>query len=102
MPEPTAPTKQTHKTFNEVLAGLAGKAVTIVIPESYEEAPVGHRLAAGFNRGKILTVGTDMIHVAAEHRKKRGPQDKEVISQYIPIAQIKRISLLKDGPLIHL
>ena len=43
-------------TFQKVLESLTGKVVTLVNPESYEDAPVGRRLVAGFYRGKVLAV----------------------------------------------
>lgn len=100
--KPTAPPQVSNESFRDVLAGLTNKVVTIVNPESYEDAPVGHRLTTGFYRAKVLTVGGDYIAVATEYKHRRGEVEKEPVKQFVPIARIKRISLMKGERIIHL
>lgn len=97
----TAPT--THPaSFNDILTGFLGKVVTIVNPESYEAATVGHTLTTGFYRAKVLHVGTDYITLATEFVHKTTTKEKEPVRQYLPISVIKRISLMRTERLIHL
>lgn len=88
-------------TFREILESLTGKVITMVNPESYEDAPVGHRLTTGFYKAKIVTVGEDFMTVATEY-VHRGDQSKEPVRQFIPLANIKRISVMKGERIIHL
>ena len=92
------------RTFQELLKSLIGQIVTIVNPESYEDAPVGHQIRAGFYRAKPVGLGKDYLVVATEliHPAKPGDQQKEPVRQYIPIDQIKRVSILKTERLIHI
>ena len=100
--QPAAATE--NRSFQELLKSLVGQVVTIVNPESYEDAPVGHQIRAGFYRAKPMGLGKDYLIVATEmHHATRGAdKEKEPVRQYIPLSQIKRISLLKAEKLIHI
>lgn len=89
-------------SFQAVLAGLVGKIVTVVNPESFEDAPVGNRLVTGFYRCKVLSVNSDYLALATEFKRRRGEVAKEPVRQYIPFDKIKRISLMKSDRLIHI
>jgi hypothetical protein len=94
-----------NRTFQELLKSLIGHVVTIVNPESYEDAPVGHQIRAGFYRAKPIGMGQDYLIVATEFTHSAGgaaAQSKEPVRQYIPVSQIKRISILKTERLIHI
>ena len=88
------------RDFTELLKSLVGKTVTMVNPESFEPAPVGHQLRAGFYRAKITGMGRDYLIVATEMSKKGG--ETEPVRQYIPLKRIQRVSLMKSERLIHL
>ena len=90
------------ESFQDVLSGLVGKLVTVVNPESFEDAPVGHRLTTGFYRCKVLGVSSDFLALATEFKRKRGEVAKEPVRQYIPFDKIKRVSLMKSDRLIHI
>jgi hypothetical protein len=90
------------RTFLEVLKSLVGRTVTVVNPESYEDAPAGHQIRAGFYRAKLIGLGRDYMIVVAEYARVGREGRKEPVKQYIPIEKIKRISLMKDDRLIHI
>ncbi len=102
--KPAATTED--RSFYDLLKSLMGQIVTIVNPESYEDAPVGHQIRAGFYRAKPVGMGKDYIILATElvHSSSVAPASKakEPVRQYIPIAQIKRVSILKTERLIHI
>ena len=100
--KPTPAPAAQPKDFRGVLESLVGKVVTMVNPESFEDAPVGHRLTTGFYRSKVVAVSDDYMTVATEFVRRRGEQGKEPVKQFIPIHSIKRISLMKGDRLIHL
>ena len=97
----TAPPIQLAESFRSVLEGFVGKVATIVNPESYEDAPIGHTLTTGFYRAKVLGVGSDFVVLATEYVHKSG-KGKEPVRQYVPLHRVKRISLMKTERLIHL
>ena len=97
---PSAPLKLPD-SFRAILEGLIGKVVTIVNPESYEDAPIGHTLKTNFYRARVLGVGTDFLAVASEH-VHAGAKGKEPVRSYIPLHRVKRVSVMKSERLIHL
>ncbi len=101
MTEQASATAQMPQTFEAVLRSMVGKVVTFVNPESYEDAPVGYRLTTGFYKAKVVAVGDDYLSVATELIHKRGEKETEPVRQFIPMAQIKRISIMKGERLIH-
>ena len=101
-PSTSAPQTSTERGhWQDLLKSLLGKTVTMVNPESYEEAPVGHQIRAGFYRAKPVGLGRDYLVVATDFVHGRAGQ-KEAVRQYIPFAQIKRVSVMKSEVLIHL
>jgi len=102
-PQQTAtaiPTTQ-PENYREVLLGFVGKVVTIVNPESYEAATIGHTLTTGFYRAKVLHVGPDYLTLATEFVHKAA-KEKEPVRQYLPITAVKRVSLMRTERLLHL
>jgi hypothetical protein len=91
-----------NRTFHDIVESLMGQVVTMVNPESYEDAPVGHQIRAGFYRAKLVGLGTDYFIVATELVHKGKETAKEPVRQYIPLAKIKRISVLKGEKLLHI
>ncbi len=88
------------RQFLDILRALVGKSITVVNPESYETAPVGYKLTTGFYRGKLTALGRDYLVMMTEFERKKG--SPEAVKQYIPIQQIKRISLMKAERVLHL
>ena len=94
-----APTIE-DKHFLDILRALVGKTITVVNPESYESAPVGYKLTTGFYRGKVTALGRDYLVMVTEFERKK--ESSEVVKQFIPIAQVKRVSVLKKERILHL
>lgn len=95
-PQPTTD----DKSFSDYLRALVGKVVTVVNPESYEDAPVGHQIRAGFYRAKVTGMGSDFLKLATEYVHKS--KEKEPVKQFIPLDKIKRISMMKEERILHL
>ena len=74
--KPAATTED--RSFYDLLKSLMGQIVTIVNPESYEDAPVGHQIRAGFYRAKPVGMGKDYIILATElvHSSSVAPASK--------------------------
>ena len=96
---PQAPPQPRIESFHEVLSQLVGKVVTVVNPESFEEAPVGHRLTTGFYKAKVVQVGRDFLTLATEMKRRSG---KEPVKQFVPLDKVKRINVMKGERLIHI
>ena len=96
----TAPTER--GSFIDVLRSQLGKIVTIVNPESYEDAPLGHQIRAGWYRAKPVGFGRDYLVVVTEYVHTGRRATKEPVKQYIPFSRIKRISVMQSEVLIHI
>ena len=97
---PPAP-KIEDRDYRGVLESLVGKKVTVVNPESYEALPrEGHELREAHYAGKITGFGKDymIFHTVLAASKK----DRQPVQQFIALARIKRISLMRTGALLHL
>ena len=94
-----APTIE-DKQFLDILRALIGKTVTVVNPESYESAPVGYKLTTGFYRAKVSALGRDYLVMVTEFERKK--TSNEPVKQFIPIDQIKRVSILQKERILHL
>jgi hypothetical protein len=79
-----------------------GKTVTVVNPESYEDAPIGHTLKAGFYRAKVSGAGKDYITVVTEYKKAGKGGGAEPVKQFIPLTRVKRVSVMKQELVIHI
>jgi hypothetical protein len=90
-----------QKHFQDLLKSLIGKAVTVVNPESYEDAPMGHTLKASFYRAKVTGGGQDYLVLMTEY-KKAGKGGAEPVKQFLPIAHVKRFSVMKQEIIIHI
>ena len=100
--EPSTPAVHPKfERFREVIEPLVGKVVTVVNPESYEDAPVGHRLTTGFYLAKVVGLGDDMITLVTEYVHPQ-EKSKEPVKQFVPLNKIKRISFMKSERIIHI
>ena len=90
------------RDFADILRSLVGKVVTVVNPESYEHAPLGFTLKAGFYKAKVASLGNDYFVLITEHKKAGKDAGKEPVKQFLPFGVVKRISLMKSECLIHI
>lgn len=98
----TSSARSAPATFRDVLAGLVGHVVTIVNPESMEEAPLGRRITASFYRAKVLSLDGDCLTLATELVHHGAKKDREPVKQFLPVERVKRVSLLRSERMIHL
>ena len=90
------------RTFHDVLRGFLGKLVTIVNPESYEDAPLGHNIRKGWYPARAVGLGEDYWVRVTEYKHGGNVSAGEPVRQYIPVQKIKRVSMMRNELLIHL
>jgi len=105
-PAPRLPPALEARTFRDVLRSLVGHAVTVVNSESYEDAPVGHQIRAGFYPAQLAGLGEDYLVLVGQYVHSPGAARSaprtEPVRQYVPIAHVKRISILRSERLLHI
>lgn len=90
-------------TFRDLLEQHLGEVFLIANPESFEETGIGHKITAGWYKAKLMGLGADYLIVLTEFAHGTGRTAKrELIKQYIPLARIKRVSLMHTERLIHI
>jgi hypothetical protein len=102
MPDTDKSAASKIQSFHDVLAALVGKVVTVANSESYEDAPVGHRLGAGFYRAKVTSLKEDFLILATQFHHSNPHEDDEAVSQYLPLSRIKRVSVMKSEKILHI
>ncbi len=110
------------RSYMDVLRSLVGKPVTVISPESYEALPAGgSELREGNYSGEIVGFGNDYFifqtsleatnlvelvgaaNVRVGRARSQGVDDTATpVRQFIPIARIKRLSLVDENAMLHL
>lgn len=92
-----------YKSIRELLSAHVGKPFTIVNPESWEESGVGHHITADWYPAKLAAIGDDFAVFVGHFQHGAGKHaTKEPMEQYVPLACIKRITLMHSQRLVHL
>jgi hypothetical protein len=89
-------------TFPDILRALVGSVVTVANSESYEDAPVGHRLGAGFYKAKVMELKGDHLILGTQFRHSSGHGNDEPVKQFVPLSRIKRVSVMKSEKILHI
>jgi hypothetical protein len=89
-------------TFSDILMALVGHVVTVANSESYEDAPVGHRLGAGFYKAKVIEMKGDHLILGTQFRHSSGHGEDEPVKQFVPLTRIKRVSVMKSEKILHI
>ncbi len=90
-----------QRAFIDVLRTFLGKVVTIVNPESYEDAPLGHNIRKGWYPARAVGLGKDYLILVTEYKHGGNIAGAEPVKQYIPVHRIKRVSVMRKELLIH-
>ncbi len=91
-----------NRSFHDILKSFVGKTVTVVNPESYEGAPIGYALKTGFYKAKVSGMGRDYIVLITEFAPAGRKAINEPAKQFVPIANVKRVSMTKSERILHI
>ena len=91
-----------QRDFAERIEPWVGETVTVVTPESFEDAPVGRQMRAGHYRARLLGLGRDFLILATRYVHTGPRAGEEPVKQFVPFARVKRISQLSNERLLHL
>lgn len=89
-------------SVREILEKLVGKVVLVVNPESYRKTPIGFSIEKETYRAKVKGLLDDCLEVRCEFVTDPRKGTKEVTAQFIPVHQIKRISIGQTDRYIHI
>jgi hypothetical protein len=100
--QPQAKPVRDDRTFADLFAPMLGKLITVVSPESFEDAPVGRQLKSGFYRAKLVGLGHDYLTLLTEYQHRGNQPRKEPAKQFIPLRSVKRLSMMKSELIVHI
>ncbi len=86
-------------SFISVLKEWENSTVTIINPESYSLGMLGDKIAFESYEVTLVAASDDFIHISYT-RAKKGEDTK--VEQYIPIGQVKRVSIWGDEKFIQI
>ena len=89
------------RSFHDILAALVGQVVTVVTSESFEDAAVGRQLRSNDFRARVSGIGSDHLILVTEFQRRGKDSTKEPVKQFVPLARIKRLSVMKNERILH-
>jgi len=88
----------TEPSFKAILDSWKDGDVTVVNPESFRRGAITNAIDLETFQARLIHVGEDFVEVAYE-AKKRG--EMTAVVQYIPLSQIRRLSVWGSENMIH-
>jgi len=101
-PGPSGDSRPPSTSLRAVLEKLVDKVVLVVNPESYRKTPIGFSIEKETYRAKVKALHSDCLEVRCEFVTDPRKGTKEVTAQFIPVAQIKRVSVGQTDRYIHI
>ncbi len=90
-------------TFRQILERHLGKEFMVVNPESFEDSAFGHQLHAAWYHAKLVALGIDFAVLVMEYQHGSGKSaTKEPCEMYVPMAKIRRVSIMKSERILHI
>jgi len=81
------------KSMTEAFQFLTGQLVTIINTQSYVRTLTGYKVDVETYKAKIISFEDNTLKILTEFVKDPHKKIKEKIYQFIPVAQIKRVTM---------
>lgn len=92
-----------NQSFRQILERHLGKEFTVVNPETFDDSAFGHQLHAAWYHAKLVALGLDFAVLVMEYQHGSGKSaTKEPCEQYVPLAKIRRVSVMKSERILHI
>jgi hypothetical protein len=88
-----------HASFLAILNSWKGTEVTVVNPQSFRRGAITNAIDLETFPAKLMQVGEDYVEVLYEAKKKG---EMAPVTQFIPLTQIRRLSVWGSENLIHI
>jgi len=85
--------------FKAVLESWTNEKVKVINPASYRKGAITEGIALETYEATIKAVGSDFVHLTFEAQKKGKPEN---VDQYVPLNEVKRISVWGDEKYLQL
>ena len=81
------------KTMKEACQLLIGQLVTVINLQSYVRSLTGYKVDVETYKAKVLSYEEDTLKIITEYVKDPHKKVKEKVFQFIPLCQIKRVTM---------
>lgn len=90
------------KSVDEVLQALVGQIVTVINPQSYVRTLTGYEIDVETYASKVISYEGKTLKILTEYVRDPHKKAKEKVYQFIPLQQIKRVTISKTEKFITL
>lgn len=90
------------KSVDEVLQALVGQVVTVINPQSYVRTLTGYEIDVETYASKVISYEGKTLKILTEYVRDPHKKAKEKVYQFIPLQQIKRVTISKTEKFITL
>ena len=88
--------------LQDVLRSLVGQVVKVINPQSYIPTITGYKISSEVYKAKVVSLENGTVKILTEVMSDPHKNIKEKALQYIPVDQIKRVTISKSDRLISL
>ena len=90
------------KTMEDAFKILIGQVITVINTQSYVRTLTGYRVDVEVYKAKVISYEGETLKIITEYVKDPRKKMKEKIYQFIPLAQIKRVTISSTEKFIAL
>jgi len=81
------------KTMEDAFRILEGQLVTVINTQSYVRTLTGYKVDVETYKAKVVSFEDDTVKIITEYMKDPVKKVKEKVFQFIPLPQIKRVTI---------
>lgn len=90
------------KSMEEVCKALIGQVVTVINPQSYIPTLTGYKIDVQTYKAKIVSFEDKTLKILTEYMSDPHKKVKEKAYQFIPIQQVRRVTVSQSDRFISL
>ncbi len=90
------------KTMKEALNLIKGQLVTVINTQSYMRTLTGYKVDVEAYKAKIVSYEEETLKILTEYVKDPHKRIKDKVYQFIPLSQIKRVTISSTEKFIAL
>ncbi len=90
------------KSIDEMLKALEGQVVTVINTQSYIRTLTGYKIDVETYKAKIVSYADRSLKILTEYVRDPHKKAKEKVFQFVPIEQVKRVTISQSERFITL
>lgn len=90
------------KTMDDILTALIGQIIMVINPQSYVRTLTGYEVDVETYNAKVISYEGNTLKILTEYMRDPHKKSKEKVYQFIPLQQIRRVTVSKTERFITL